>query len=120
MDIFTVFITKIHSVTEGKHVVLVDCDTDCYGKTEHNKVVFHQHTWPRIKNTMKYLETEGMNASSYEYYEQMTDENYYQRYTRTLKEYTDEELVEEINRRTSSTLFHNIGFEVKAVIKNRR
>lgn len=60
MDIFDVDILKIHSVKEGKHVVLVDCDTDCWGKTEHNKVCFHKYQWNRIKNKMSYKETEGV------------------------------------------------------------
>lgn len=115
MDIFTVFILKIHSIKEGKHVVLVDCDTDCYGKTEHNQVCFQKYQWNRIKNQMKYLETEGGDAHSFEYYEQLSDENYHYRFERNLSDYSDKELADEINKRASNSLFHHIKFEVKVV-----
>lgn len=117
MDIFTVFITKVHNVQEYKHVVLVDCDTDCYGKTEHNQVAFHKHQWQRIKAQMKYLETEGMSASSVQYYETISEEEYHKQFERTLSEYTDEEIAEEVNKRASS-LFPKLQFEVKVVAKN--
>lgn len=115
MDIFDVNILKIHSVKEGKHVVLVDCDTDCWGKTEHNKVCFHKYQWNRIKNKMSYKETEGGDIHSFDYYEQLSDEDYHHRFERSLKEYTDEELAEEVNNRAADNLFHKIKFEVKVI-----
>lgn len=117
MDIFTVFINKIHSVQEFRHCVLVDCDTDCYGKTEHNHVVFHKYQWERIHARMKYLETEGHDENSLNYFESLTEEEYHKRFERTLSEYTDEEIVEEINKRAAS-LFHHIQYNVQAVVKD--
>lgn len=119
MDVFEVYITHIYSVVIGKHVVLVDCDTDCYGKTEHNKVCFLKQSWERIKNTKQYLETEGWDDSSFQYYESLSDEEFHQRFERTLKEFTDEELAEEINKRAANKLFNHIGFEVKAVVTKK-
>jgi hypothetical protein len=102
MDIFTVFIQKIHNVTEGKHVVLVDCDTDCYGVTKHNQVVFFKTKWNRIKNQMKYLETEGMDSASFRYYEEiLSDVEFYERFEKSLSEFSDKEIIDEINRRVA-------------------
>lgn len=116
MNILSISILKIHSVQEGKHVVLVDCDTACYGgTTEHNKVCFHKYRWERIKIQMNYLENEGHDAQSFEYFEKLSDEEYHKRFERTLSEYSDIELAEEINKRASNRLFHNIKFEVKVV-----
>lgn len=117
MDIFTVFITKIHNEQEYKHMVLVDCDTDCYGKKEHNHVAFHKYQWQRIKAQMKYLETEGMDESSLQYYESLSETEYHKRFERTLSEYTDEEIAEEVNKRASS-IFPKLKFEVKVVASN--
>ena len=117
MDIFTVSISKIYSVQEFKHCVLVDCDTDCYGKKEHNHVVFHKYQWERIHSHMQYLENEGHDENSLKYFENLTEEEYHKRFERTLSEYTDEELVEEINK-SAASLFHYIQFNVQAVVKN--
>lgn len=116
MDLFVIFITKIYSEQEYKHVVLVDCDTDCYrSKKKHNQVVFHKYQWQRIKAQMKYSETEGMSASSIEYYENLTDDEYHRRFERTLSEYTDKEIAEEVNKRASS-ISPQLQFEVKVVV----
>ena len=66
---------------------------------------------------MKYLETEGMSESSIQYYESLTESEYHRRFERTLSEYTDEEIAEEVNKRASS-IFPKLQFEVKVVVKN--
>ena len=120
MDILTVGITRVHSVQEYRHCVLVDCDTDCYGaKTQHSQVCFIMEEWNSIKHTHQYKETQGHSISGVEYFEGLTDDEYFQRFCRTLKDFTDAELVEEVNRRVQSSLWNTIGFDVKLITKER-
>lgn len=49
---------------------------------------------------MSYKETEGGDIHRFE---------------RSLKEYTDEELAEEVNKRAADNLFHKMKFEVKVI-----
>lgn len=122
MDILTVGITRIHSVQEYRHCVLVDCDTDCYGgKILHNQVCFTKEAWNNnVKVTLHYLETQGHSADSVGYFEGLTDDEYFQRFCRTLKDFTDAELVEEVNRRVRDSLWNTISFDVKLVTKEKR
>lgn len=122
MDILTISITKVHSVQEYRHCVLVDCDTDCYGgKTQHNHVCFIMEEWNNsIRSTYQYKETQGHSANSIEYFEGLTDDEYFQRFCRTLKDFTDAELVEEVNRRIQNILWNTIGFDVKLITKEKR
>ena len=51
----------------------------------------------------------------------MPDEEWYKRkYTKELRDFSDEEIAAEFNRRINSPVFHNLTVEVKAVVANRR
>lgn len=119
MDIFTVFITQIHSENPGKRGVFVEADTDCYG-TRRENLYFSNRIWERVKAQGKYLETEANDREYGLYVESLSDAEYYRRFELDIKKFTDEELVAEINRRAAEPeIFRNIGFEVKAVIRKK-
>lgn len=119
MDIFTVFITQIHSEKPGKRGVFVEADTDCYGKRSES-LYFSNRIWERVKAQRKYLETEASDKSYGEYVESLSDDEYYRCFEHDIKKFTDEELVTEINRRAAEPgIFCKIGFEVKAIVKKR-
>lgn len=119
MDIFTVFITQIHSEKPGKRGVFVEADTDCYGKRSES-LYFSNRIWERVKAQRKYLETEASDKNYGEYVESLSDDEYYRRFEHDIKKFTDEELVTEINRRAAQPgMLFSIGFEVKAIVKKR-
>lgn len=120
MDIFTVFITQIHSEKPGKRGVFVEADTDCYGVKHSESLYFKNRIWERVKAQGKYLETEAYDRSYGEYVERLDDDEYYRRFECDIKKFTDEEIVAEINRRAEQPgIFCKIGFEVKAIVKKR-
>lgn len=119
MELFTVFITHIHSEKPGKRGVFVDADTDCYAKRREN-LYFRNDIWKRVKAQGKYLETEVSDKDYGEYVESLSDDEYYRRFEYDIKKFTDEELVLEINRRAAQPgIFSHIGYEVKAIIKDK-
>lgn len=112
MDIFYVSIIKIHEVNEFKHTVVANLDTDCWGHKETGVlVVFDKHIWNRVKTQMQYLETEGHSPDSLEYFEGLSDEEYHKKFERTLKEFTDEELIEEFQKR-----MNRVGSKIQPVV----
>lgn len=121
MDILTVSITKIHSVQENKRTVWVVIDTDCYGgKEEKVACGFFKDEWKRIKQQMCFLETKPIDSRGVSYFENMTDAEWYERkYAAKLKDFTDEEIVEEFNRRLENKLFHHIAFVGQAEVVKR-
>ena len=119
MDIFTVFITQIHSEKIEKRGVFVEADTDCYGKRKES-LYFPNSIWKRVKAQGKFIETEARDKAYGEYVEGLNDYEYYRRFEYDIQKFTDEELVAEINRRAAEPgLFCKIGFEVKAIVKKR-
>lgn len=122
MDIFEVFIDAVYDVKEYHHVVVALLDTNCYGcEQSHVPVVFDKHVWERVKSRKRYLETEGHPVDSLKYFESLTDEEYYHRFERKLSEFSDEELVEELNKRANSLyskIQFNVKFEVKLEVNN--
>lgn len=68
---------------------------------------------------MRYNDRETCgDENSVKYFEDMSEEDFHKRFERTLSEYTDEEIVAEINRRAYHP-FHDIQFKVEAIIKKR-
>ena len=119
MDILNVCIIRVHEVKEYRHVVVATLDTDCWGCKEYNvPVVFDKHVWNGVKAQKQYLETEGHSIDSLKYFESLSDEEYFRRFERTLKDFTDEELVEEINRRASGYRA-KIRFKVTAEVRDK-
>lgn len=120
MDILGFQITAIYEVKEYRHVVVAFLDTDCYGcKQNHVPVVFDKHIWERVKSRKGYWELEGHPIESLKYFESLTDEEYYHRFERKLSEFSDEELVEELNKRICSPWHKNkIKFNVKLEVNN--
>ena len=62
MDIFTVFITQIHSEKLGKRGVFVEADTDCYGKRKES-LYFPNSICKRVKAQGKFIETEASDKA---------------------------------------------------------
>lgn len=120
MNLVEVNITKIHSEEELQRTVCVRIDTDCYGGKETKTVGFLKRDWRTIKRRMWFTDNQPLDAHGIEYMEQMSDDEWYQRnYATHLKDFTDEEIVEEFNRRLNDRLFHKIGIRGEAVIQER-
>lgn len=120
MNLLEVNITKIHSEEELKRTVRVRIDTDCYGGKETKTVGFLKQDWRTIKHRMWFMDNQPLDAHGIEYMEQMSDDEWYQRhYASHLKDFTDEEIVEEFNRRLNDKLFHKIEIKGEAVIQER-
>lgn len=82
---------------------------------------FFKEKWPEIERRMSFPETYGLDQRDIERYENMSDEEWYKRkYTKELRDFSDEEIAAEFNRRINSPVFHNLTVEVKAVVANRR
>lgn len=117
MDISTFDIKKIYSEKQGKRGVFVEVDTDFYG-VRRESLYFSNRVWAKVKAQGRFLETKANDKEYGEYVESLSDDEYYKRrFEYDITQFTDEELVEEINRRAKHLAFHNIGFEVKAIIK---
>lgn len=123
MDILTVDINKIHSVKNRGIFVETIIDTDCWGcKRTEQKVFFFKNKWERrISGAMQYKENDEVREDMIAYYENMKPEEYIKRFEPQLKDFTDEEIVEELNRRLKDKVFHHIEIKCEAnVIVNRR
>lgn len=119
MDIMSYKIDWIHDVNERHHTVVVTMDISSYAGKE-KKVVygFIKDKWQRIKEKMSFLETEYLTEKQILRYESMSDDEWYKmKYSKSIQDFTDEEIVAEFNRRLGDPLFHHINIEVKAVVK---
>ncbi len=122
MEIMDICIDKIIKVEERRRVVVVTMDTSTYGGHVKGEVYgFFKEKWPEIERRMSFPETCGLDQRDIERYENMPDEEWYKRkYTKELRDFSDEEIAAEFNRRINSPVFHNLTVEVKAVVANRR
>lgn len=121
MDIFDVAITKIHSEKTLKRTVRVVIDTDCYGaKTRNMMCGFLKAEWSKIKREMCFRETKQLDEEGISFFENMEDGEWYARhFAAKLKDFSDEEIVEEFNRRMEDGLFHHITFKGRAEVEKR-
>lgn len=119
MDILDVCITGIVSEQELSRTVKVTIDTDCWGYKERKTGGFFKSDWEKFKHRGSYPENKIFPESSIEYFEGISDDEWHtMRYGAKLSEFTDEEIVEEFNRRLKSP-FHRVTIIAQATIRNR-
>lgn len=104
---------------EHSRTVEVIIDYDCYGGVQENHhCAFLKEKWNKIKKERNFLDTEILDIHGMEYFEQMSDADWYSRhFAAHLKDFSDEEIAEEFNRRLKDKLFHHLDVEVVAVVK---
>lgn len=117
-DIFTIGIINIISVEERRRTVAVTMDIDFYGGPYRGEVAYFRKTdWDCIKRAMKYDERRTLTKGLADKYDNMTDEELLERrFAARISDFTDKELVDEVNRRIQSLNRHNIAVEAKLVL----
>lgn len=109
MDIFDICVKEIKSVIEHKRTVEVIIDYDLFGLVKDHHCAFLKEDWTKIKATNLIRETKMLDINGMNYFEQMPDAEWYSRhFAAHLKDFSDEEIVEEFNRRMNDRLFHHI------------
>lgn len=117
MDIFTWKIKKILSEQELDRTVKVVLDVDTYAGTERVCGGFFKKDWKIIKSDMQFLETKLMSFETVAHFEGLGEDDWYKYWHKAiLNHITDEEFVEEFNRRLNSVC-HKIEIVGSARIK---
>lgn len=109
-------IENVISVKDHKHTVEVEIDTICYNVVRRKKCAFiKSHWYDRISLAKSYDEREEISIEHMDYFESMSNEEFYKRFERTVKDFSDEEIVDEFNRRLRS---HRIKVECAAKVNS--
>lgn len=120
MEFFQMGIKEIFSITENKRTVWVDFVEDFYGGPQRVQAGFLKHEWEVIRARKVFSETSKLTENGVKYFEGLTDDQWYVlRFGAKLKDFTDEEIVEEFNRRLNDRVFHKIEFVGRAEIRER-
>jgi len=112
MNILDLCIVEIYSIKERNHTVAINMQTDCYGAKETKTYYFEKIVWERIKNKKSFPETADIDEHFADYLDSMSDDHYYGKFQKKLKDYTDEEICEEFNKRANDRIFHHIGLSI--------
>ncbi|MEZ3502442.1 MAG: hypothetical protein K1W25_03130 [Lachnospiraceae bacterium] len=121
MEFFDYGIVKVISEERLNRVVRVRMIRDFYDGKKEVTVGFFLAEWEAYKSRGNYPEQRALDERGISYYENMPDSEWYKsRHDAKLKDFTDEEIVAEFNRRLDNTLFHKIGIESRAIIKEAR
>lgn len=108
-------ILEIYKETELKRIVKIEALISTYGGRKRETKAFLKRDWPRIKHQGHYRDREAV--SSIDYFENLTEDEWQERYHKVnIEDFSDEEIVREFNRRLGN-VFHKIGLEAKAKIK---
>jgi len=118
MELFKYAIDGIKDVKEGKRVVFATLDWSFYdGKHKDEKCAFLKSSWERIKSQKEFQENEKLEQSDGEYLESLPEDEWCKRFERDIKKISDEELVNELNRRTKYRSLSKIDFKIVAIVK---
>lgn len=121
MELFNFTIVKVLSEERLSRVVRVKMIRDFYDGKKEVTAGFFPTEWEAYKSRGQYPETRALDEHAIAYYENMPDAEWYKsRHAAKLSDFTDEEIVAEFNKRLSSPLFHKIGVESRAIIKEAR
>lgn len=120
-ETFSMGIVKIISEERLRHVVRVRMIRDFFDGKKEATFGFFPAEWEAYKARKNFPDTRALDEHGIEYYENMPDKEWYSsRHDAKLKDFTDEEIVAEFNRRLDSGLFHNVGIEARAIIKKEK
>lgn len=118
MDLFNITIVRILSEEVRKRIVVVTMETSFYSGIMQETKGFLKADWRCVKEKMLYSERLAIDPSMFDYFESLSDDEFAKRYYSVkLCDFTDEEIVEEFNRRLNDKLFHHIQFVGYAAIK---
>lgn len=117
-EIFEYRILDIIEEEELKRFVKVKLKRDFYDGIKEEEVYFFKDKWDSIKANMKYTNRDPVEG--WIKYEYMTDEEFYKwKYTKHISQFSDEELVEELNNRIESR-FHSISIKTELLCGRRK
>lgn len=117
MEVFDYGIVKIITEERLNRVVRVRLIRDFYDGKKEETVGFFPAEWEAYKARGNYPEVRALDEKGIQYYEEMPDREWYRsRHDAKLKDFTDEEIVEEFNARLKMPLFHRVGIEARAII----
>lgn len=121
MELFDMSIREIHSETMvGDRIVKVDLTYDFYGGPYRETMGFFKEEWKHYKHQMNYPENRALTLDSIEHFASMSDDEWYRfNYTTNISRFSDQEIVDEFNRRLNSCM-HHISLDTKAVITTGR
>ena len=120
MNLLQESIVEIYSEKEYERVIVIDALIDSYGGKRRLEIGFLKRDWEKIKKDMTYWDNQYLTPEGVRYFEKMSEDDWHSRYHKVnLKDFTDEEIVEEFNKRLKNNLWNEIRFEGKAVIKSR-
>lgn len=121
MELFNYGIVKVLSEAHLSRVVRVRMIRDFYDGKKEVTVGFFPAEWEVYKIRGNYPEQRALDEREISYYENMPVSEWCKsRHDAKLKDFTDEEIVEEFNSRLNNTKFHKIGIESRAIIKEKR
>lgn len=118
MKVFDFEIVKVLSEERLGRTVRVKMIRDFYDGKKEVVAGFFLTEWEAYKSRGKYPEMRALDERGIQYYENMPDAEWYKsRHDAKLKDFTDEEIVAEFNRRLDCGLYHKVGIESRAVIR---
>lgn len=121
METFNIGIAKVISEKPLTRTVRVKMIRDFYDGKKEVIVGFFLAEWEAYKHRGCYPERRELSESMIQYYEDMPIDRWSSsRHDAKLHDFTDEEIVEEFNKRLNNTLFHKIGIESRAIAKEAK
>lgn len=103
-----------------RRVVRVRLVRDYWDGQREVTVGFFPAEWARYKSKGSYPESRALTPEMIAYYEDMPLDQWCKaRIEPNLIDFSDEEIVEEFNRRMKDRIFHHVGLESRAVITTK-
>lgn len=116
-DTFSYFIKEIFWVSTYKHVVRTCLKVDTPAGKKDEEFFFLAKDWEEIKKQGWFEDTKPISKDVAWHYECLSDDEFYSNlYSKKLSQFSDEEFIDEFNRRLNSS-FHSIELVSKAQLK---
>lgn len=119
-ETFNMDIVKIISEERLNRVVKVRLVREFYDGKKEETVGFLPTEWEVYKKRGNYPDTRALDERGIDFYEKMSDQEWYQsRFGARLSNFSDEEIVDEFNRRLKNNFSHHIRIESYATITKK-
>ena len=118
MEFFSYKIVKVLEENTMNRTVSVRLIRNFYDGDKEETVGFFKSEWEAYKAQGAYPEKRMLDNNALRYYESMTEEEWCNsRYNASIKDFSDEELVAEFNRRLANGLFSRVTIEAHAALR---
>jgi hypothetical protein len=115
MDILTNQIKYKYNICKHKYTIEMDADVSSYGGCHKQHLIFMLSDWDNINKNSYYFDNQIISINLMNKIENFTTEEYYMWKYKRLDIFSDEEIVEEFNKRLNSS-FHRISINNKAIV----